>query len=96
MSALVDTSCLLRLSSPDDPREAETQAAVDRMTDIGEALQVAPQNFVEFRSVATRPTAVNGLGLTLAEADSELDRFSLLFSLLPEDGFYPLWRDLCR
>lgn len=96
MSVLVDTSCLLRLASQDDPREAATQAALDRLKDAGETMRAAPQNFVEFRSVATRPLAVNGLGLTTAEADAELDRFGLLFPPLPEDGFYPVWRDLCR
>lgn len=96
MSVLVDTSCLLRLTSPDDPREAVTQAALDRLSDAGETPRAAPQNFVEFRSVATRPLNVNGLGLTIAEVDAELDRFGLLFPLLPKDGFYPVWRDLCR
>ena len=96
MNVLVDTSCILRLSSPDDPREAITQAALDRLTDDGEILRTAPQNFVEFRSVATRPVAVNGLGLTIVEADAELDRFGKLFSLLTEDGFFPVWRDLCQ
>lgn len=96
MSVLVDTSCLLRLTSPNDPRAAATQAALDRLTDAGETPRAAPQNFVEFRSVATRPLNVNGLGLMIAEVDAELDRFGLLFPLLPEDGFYPVWRDLCR
>lgn len=96
MSILIDTSCILRLSSPDDPREAVTQAALDRLTDGGETLRTAPQNFVEYRSVATRPVAVNGLGLTTVEADAELDRFGKLFSLLSEDDFFPIWRDLCH
>ena len=96
MSALVDTSCLLRLSGENDPREAATQMAMDNLTDKGMTLVVAPQNFVEFRGVATRPAAVNGLGLPPDAVEAELDRFSLLFPLLPEDGFYPHWRDLCR
>ncbi len=57
---------------------------------------MAPQNFVEFREVATRPAAVNGLGLTPDAVEAELDRLDLLFALLPEDGFYRHWRDLCR
>ncbi len=96
MSILVDTSCLLRLTSPNDPRAAATQAARDRLTDAGETPRAAPQNFVEFRSVGTRPLNVNGLGLTIAEVDAELDRFGLLFRMLPEDGFHAVWRDLCR
>lgn len=34
--------------------------------------------------------------MTIAEVDSELDRFGLLFPPLPEEGFCPVWRDLCR
>lgn len=96
MTTLVDSSCLVRLSDPNDPREPATEAALKRLKATGDTPSVAPQNSVEFRSVATRPQAVNGLGLTLAQADTELDRFGILFPLLPEDGFYPVWRDLCR
>ena len=95
MSALVDTSCLLRLSGENDPREAAAQMAMDNLADQGTALDVAPQNFVEFRAVATRPAAVNGLGLLPDAVEVELDRFGLLFTLLPEDGFYLHRRDLC-
>lgn len=96
MSVLVDTSCLLRLPNPIDPRRVQTQDALGQLTRRGETLAVAPQNFVEFRSVATRPINVNGLGLTNAEADAELDLMERSFLLLSEDGFYPVWRDLCR
>ena len=95
MSVLVDTSCLLRLSGENDAREAATQAAMDQLTGEEERLSVAPQNFVEFRAVATRPLAVNGLGLALEDVEAELDRFRALFLLLPEDGFFPEWRRLC-
>jgi len=96
MSALVDTSCLLRLSGENDPREAATQMAMDSFTDKGMTLVVTPQNFVEFRAVATRPVAVNGLGLTVEVVDLELDWLGRLLTLLPEDGFYPHWRNLCQ
>lgn len=45
--------------------------------------------------MATRPAAANGLGLTPEGVEAELDRFGLIFVLLPEDGFYTHWRDLC-
>ncbi len=35
MSALVDTSCLLRLSGENDPREAATQMAMDTLAEKG-------------------------------------------------------------
>lgn len=92
----MDTSCLLRLPNPIDPRRSQTQDALDRLINLGEALAVARQNFVEFRSVATRPVVVNELGITPMEVDAELDLMERSFSPLPEDGFYPVWRDLCR
>ena len=53
--------------------------ALSRLTATGEALTVARQNYVEFRSVATRPANVNGLGMTPEEADAELDTMEGLF-----------------
>ena len=45
--------------------------------------------------VATRPAAVNGLGLTAAEAATELGRVLGLFALLPETAAVFLeWRRL--
>lgn len=97
MSALVDTSCLLRLPVLTDTRRLVTMSAPSRLTAMGEALTVARQNYVEFRSVATRPANVNGLGMTPEEADAELDTMEGLFLPLSDtDAVYVAWRDLCR
>lgn len=97
MAALVDTSCLVRLPNPIDPRHTATQAALDRLTDQSETLVVARQNCIEFRNVASRPLAVNGLGMTPDEADAHLDTLEDVFALLPEqDEVYGVWRDLCQ
>ncbi len=97
MSALVDTSCLLRLPVPTDPRRPVTMNTLSRLTAMGEPLTVARQNYVEFRSVATRPANVNGLGMTPEEADAELDMMEGLFLPLSDtDAVYAAWRDLCR
>src|ERR1019366_2674932 len=42
------------------------------------------QNLIEFRNVATRPKAANGLGLTVSEAESKAVIFEASFSLLAE------------
>ncbi len=71
--------------------------ALSRLTAMGEDLTVARQNYVEFRSVATRPANVNGLGMTPEEADAELDTMEGLFLPLSDtDAVYAAWRDLCR
>jgi predicted nucleic acid-binding protein len=45
--------------------------------------------------VATRPLGENGLGMTPAEAATELDRVKSLFFFLPETpAIYPAWEGL--
>jgi hypothetical protein len=61
----------------------------------GETLHVSPQNLIEFRNAATRPTAVNGLGLTAAEAEAKASAFEATFPLLAETpDIYPAWKAL--
>jgi hypothetical protein len=64
MAYLIDTSVLARLANVDDLSYPAAFHAVTELHRRGEVLHIAPQNLVEFRSVATRPAAVNGLGLT--------------------------------
>ena len=97
MTVLIETSCLLRLPRPDDPRREPTQEALDELKDAGDTLIVFAQNLIEFRGVATRPLEVNGLGLSPQEADALLDQIEQVFTLLPDPpGLYVQWRDLCR
>lgn len=98
MTTLVDTSCLLRLLVPADPRQGVTLEALRRLHSQGEPLVIARQNVIEFRGVATRPASANGLGLTLAEADVEIDTIEQLFPFVPElmpERIYAVWRGLC-
>ena len=61
----------------------------------GESLHVAPQNLIEFRNVATRPKAVNGLGLTVTEAEAKARTFEASFPLLVEiPDIFPAWKAL--
>lgn len=53
------------------------------------------QCLIEFRAVATRPKAVNGLGATISEADGHANVFESAFPLLPETpDIYPAWKQL--
>jgi predicted nucleic acid-binding protein len=48
---------------------------------------------VEFRSVATRPTGSNGLGLSTADAEAQAAGFEAAFPLLTESpDIYPAWK----
>jgi predicted nucleic acid-binding protein len=53
------------------------------------------QNLIELWAVSTRPLASNGLGMTMAEAASELERIKGMFRFLPETfAIYPAWESL--
>ena len=61
----------------------------------GEVLHITSQNLVEFRPVATRPAAVNGLGLSAAEATAKAVVFAAAFPLLVDSpGIHQGWKSL--
>lgn len=93
MAYLIDTNIVLRWVRPSDPLHALARAAIDALVDAGALLYLTPQVLVEFWSVATRPAAVNGLGMTPAAADAEVSRLEHLFPMLTETAdIYPAWR----
>lgn len=95
MTLLVDTSILVRLANRADLSYPIADRAVVELHRRGEILQLTPQNLIEFRSVATRPAALNGLGLSATETQAKAADFEALFALLPETpGIYPAWKSL--
>jgi hypothetical protein len=70
MAYLIDTTILGRLANAKDVQHAMAAHAVLELHRRGEVLHVAPQVMVEFRNVATRPVGVNGLGLSVVDAES--------------------------
>jgi hypothetical protein len=58
-------------------------------------LHVTPQNLIEFRNLATRPRAVNGLGLSAVDAEAKAGAFEATFPLLADSpDIYPAWKAL--
>jgi predicted nucleic acid-binding protein len=95
MTLLLDSNILLRLAQLSHPMHATAQAAVSALEQRGETLRTVPQTLYEFWVVATRPVAINGLGLSVAEATAELTRLKALFPLLPDTpAVYPEWERL--
>ena len=95
MAFLVDTSILLRLANSADRSYPVADRAVVELRVRGEMLHLTPRNLVEFRNVATRPAAVNGLGLTPAAAEAKATGLEALFPLLTETpDIYPAWKAL--
>ena len=84
MTVLLDSNILLRLAQATHPMHIPAQRAVTSLQRSGQRLHIVSQNVYEFWVVATRPIAVNGLGLTAAETDAELTRLQSLFPLLPD------------
>lgn len=92
---LSDTNILLRSSQPAHPMYSEAVDAVDELRRRGEQLCITAQNLVEFRSVATRPAAVNGLGMSETDADAELARLKSLFVVFADaPAILPEWERL--
>jgi predicted nucleic acid-binding protein len=97
VSYLIDTSILARLANTADAFHPAAARAVLELHRRGEMLHVAPQTLIEFRSVATRPVALNGLGLSPADAEAKTAGFEAAFPLLAETpDIYPLWKALVR
>jgi predicted nucleic acid-binding protein len=82
MSHLLDTSVLARLANTADAQHATADRAVVALNQRGEALHVTPQNLIEFRNLAIRSRAANGLGLSAAGAEAKAAVFEGTFPLL--------------
>src|SRR5437763_94333 len=69
--------------------------AVKLLARQGQKLHIVPQNLYEFWVVCTRPTEVNGLGKTAAEAAVELTNLKVLFLWLDETPLiFGVWQQL--
>ncbi len=95
MRILIDTNVLLRSI---EPKHAHSQCSVDAIGILrrqGHELAIVLQVLYEFWSVATRPLANNGLGLSPADAHAEITAIQRLFRLLRDErGVYSIWEHL--
>lgn len=95
MAYLIDTTILARLANATDAQHPVAARAVLELHRRGEVLRVTPQVLIEFRNVATRPMAVNGLGLSTVDAEAQAATFEARFPLLAETpDVYPAWKAL--
>jgi predicted nucleic acid-binding protein len=86
MNVLVDTNIVSRMAQPGSPQYRAALGGSDALRLRGDLLYVVPQVLYEFWAVATRPLAVNGLGLTVAAVAAELTRLKVIFPLLPDNA----------
>src|SRR5581483_1637159 len=95
MACLIDTSVLARLANTADAQYVTADRAVMELHQRGELLHVTAQNLVEFRNLATRPRAVNGLGFSALDAEARSAVFEVTFPLLAETpDIYAAWKAL--
>jgi predicted nucleic acid-binding protein len=95
MAYLLDTNLLVRLGNTLDAQHTVAAGAVFELHRRGELLYITPQILIEFRNVATRPKAVNGLGLSAAVTEAKAAAFQATFPLLADTpAIYPAWKAL--
>lgn len=95
MNYLIDTNILSRLAEPGHAMHQPAFDAVTRLVSEGHRLHIVPQNLYEFWVVCTRPTAVNGLGRTAAEAAADLADLKALFLWFDDTpAIYGVWERL--
>ena len=95
MAYLADTNLLVRLANLKDSKYTVANQAVDELHRLNELVCITLQNLIEFRAVATRPIAANGLGLSATEAETQANEFEAVFPLLEEvPAIFPLWKAL--
>jgi predicted nucleic acid-binding protein len=93
MAYLLDTTILARLANATDAQHVVAARSVLELHRRGEVLHMTPQVLIEFRNVATRPVAVNGLGLSAADAEAQAGTFEKRFPLLADSpDIYPAWK----
>lgn len=83
MLILTDTNILLRSLYPEHPHYAAAESALTTLRLRNDVLCIAPQNLIEFWTVATRPRDDNGLGMTPARVAGEIAMLRRFFRLLP-------------
>jgi predicted nucleic acid-binding protein len=92
---LVDTNLLIRTLQPHHPLYRIADGAIATLRSQNRRLYLVPQILIEFWTVATRPTEVNGLGLSAAAARTEIERLERFFTVQRETpALYPAWKRL--
>lgn len=95
MVYLSDTSVILRFNEPSSPLCKIVETCLDKLGQTGAEIVIVPQVLVEFWVVATRPKDVNGLGLTVEEAERTLENLQNVFTILPEnERIFGEWKRL--
>lgn len=95
MRVLVDTNVLLRAVQRQHPACRTAINALKTLRQQTATLCVSPQNVAEFWNVCTRPTDVNGMGLSIDATDRYVKRLERIFTVVPDSlETFHQWRAL--
>lgn len=95
MRVLLDTNILLRIAQVNSQHHVIAKSAVIALANADVELCIVPQIVYEFWSVATRPIAVNGLGMDVSLADHSVQELLTEFVLLRDErGIFGNWHAL--
>ena len=95
MNTLLDTNLLARTVQLSHPMHRLAADALAELRRQGDVLCLVPQNLYEFWAVCTRPAAQNGLGMSLAQTQTEFARIKTVFTLLDDTpDIFPQWEHL--
>lgn len=81
---LLDTNILLRFCDGNSQAQSVTEQVIIQLWENEDTVYITPQNLIEFWSVASRPTDVNGLGWTTNKIQSEIAQLQNLFPILQD------------
>ena len=93
-SYLADANLLLRLADPGSEQHPVATQALARLLGQGDEVYIAPQNFIEFWAVATRPLGSKWLRMDHRADGQRSVRFARAFSGIARlaRNLYPLAR----
>jgi predicted nucleic acid-binding protein len=91
---LLDTSISLRLADPTHTLHGVAKMAVATLQSRGEIFCIVPQIIYEFWAVATRPLAVNGLGLSVPDCQLAIANLKKLILLPDQPSLFAEWETL--
>ncbi len=81
-----DSNVLLRFADRTDAQHAVVFSAVRKLKAGGDKIYIVPQTCIEFWNVCTRPTARNGFGFPVSQANHSLRLVERIFPLLTDDA----------
>lgn len=95
MRVLVDTNIIARLAQPAHHHHSLALKAMEGLLQRKDDPCIVPQVLYEFWVIATKPTAANGLGLSVESAQIELGKARHIFTFLRDErAVYDHWEKL--